>query len=268
MFRKSQLVVALCVLAVPFAARIDAAGTVLVVPSRYTVLQFAFDIDSLRDVSLVAYEPGAGTAGPTLHVWDKGVGDWVRMAVPDFEAAVGLPEQVAGVCVVGETVPEVLAKAPSWGVSYELVPSLDLSVLANSLHKTMSFSDREWRWLSSRYDLRLEDRNRDRRRFGKYGRDGKSAPGQRKHFRLWGRKSDEEPVDELRIEEDLEPIEIAEPAIDEAVPDPAAPEKGIPGKGVAEKGVPEVTKSLEEIPLDAAPMVEGVSGSTVDAADK
>ena len=58
----------------------------MVVPSRYTVIQFAFDIVRLRPVTLVVYESGAASAYPVMHIWEHQTREWVRTSIEEYSS--------------------------------------------------------------------------------------------------------------------------------------------------------------------------------------
>ena len=57
-------------------ARAAKRDAVIVMPGRYTVVQFAFDVARIRPVELVAYDKGVGDEPLLLHVWDAAAADW------------------------------------------------------------------------------------------------------------------------------------------------------------------------------------------------
>ena len=54
------------------------------------------------------------------------------------------------------------------------LPKLNPVDLANGMNEVMEFSGHEWRWLADRYKLTLNDRNWERRRYGRYGKPGET----------------------------------------------------------------------------------------------
>lgn len=144
--------------------------TLLVIPSRYTIVQFAFDVDRLRSVYILAYRNEGDSVRSFL--WDKSNQEWLDVD-PDAEGslfsvapsrAILLGRVDEGAIALSELVAD--------GAVTSRVPSLDLKDVANGLHEHMKFRGTEWRWLASRYKLELKDRNADRRRWGRYGPPG------------------------------------------------------------------------------------------------
>jgi len=55
----------------------------LVIPARYTIVQFAFDISALRPATIIAY--GDSTAKtPSMHIWDKEIHDWMEIKIDEY----------------------------------------------------------------------------------------------------------------------------------------------------------------------------------------
>ena len=84
----NKIVIALVVLTTVCGSSVYAARSsssdVLVVPSRFTIMQLAFDIVFLRDVSLISYEAGTDGADPILYVWDKTASAWKGLTVDEY----------------------------------------------------------------------------------------------------------------------------------------------------------------------------------------
>ena len=60
------------------------SSDVLVVPSRFTIIQLAFDIVALRDVNLISYDSSDNSETPVLYVWDKMSSAWENLTVDEF----------------------------------------------------------------------------------------------------------------------------------------------------------------------------------------
>ncbi len=166
----------LVVLGAAAASAKPAGTTLLVIPSRYSVVQFGFDIARLRSVYLVAYDRPARPAEPALYAWNNERANWVSIPFPALTD--GSLFRVAPVRTVlvgdGAMIPEVLEAALA-GQPVHRIASLQAADLANGLHATLRFTNTEWKWLAARYDLQLEDRNVDRRRWGRYGPPGQGG---------------------------------------------------------------------------------------------
>jgi len=218
--------------------------TLLVLPARYTVVQFSFDVAQLRPVYLVAY----GDDGD-MHVWDKETDEWVGIG-PDEYASGELfttPPAVTVIVGPGQTLPEAVASTPSDSGIVRRIPTLDLKDVVNGLHGVMKFRADEWHWLADRYGFKLKDRNAGRRRWGRYGPPGAKKKKQSRRVPMPAPVPVVETMNDPAPE--IEPIGET-PAIPEA-PAAPAPETIEPAVPVEEKGVPVVEATPVEAP--AAP---------------
>jgi hypothetical protein len=162
----------------PFAqGASDAPATLLVVPSRYTIVQLAFDIAKVRPVTLVAYEVEPRQKTVVLHRWDVPAVDWVRVSLEDYASGMAYRPIPARAVLVGsdKNLPEALASLPS-GMDVQRIPTLKFAPMVNAMNETFAFTPSEWRWLARRHNLELKDTNAQRRRWGKYGPPDGSLP--------------------------------------------------------------------------------------------
>jgi len=148
--------------------------SVVVVPSRYTVVQFAFDIANLRSVFLVAYEASAEPESPVMHIWDNTGREWVATNIGEYNSGTlfGVAPRLAIIIGDSERMVSRLAQVSSWAEEVKQIPTLGIVAIVNSLNESLAFSPYEWRWLAARHRLKLNDLNAERRRYGRYGRYG------------------------------------------------------------------------------------------------
>jgi hypothetical protein len=149
------------------------SSAVLVVPNRYTLVQFAFDMLRLRPVRIVAYGLKEKTGEPVIFLWKPATGTWDRMQPGDYSSGFGL--SAAPVVIVRDTdgMPPVFDTAPAWSSDMKLLDTPDTTALANMMNDRLHFSADEWRWLAPRYGLKIRDLNDERRRYGRYGKPGR-----------------------------------------------------------------------------------------------
>lgn len=142
--------------------------SMLVVPSRYSVLQVAFDVARQFPVVLVAYEGDATTANPQIYAWNGS--EWVGVTVPDYQEANFLQLIPSQAILVGDDqlLPPALAEISSWCPRSIRVPALDTATLVNHVGTVLSFSGSDWRWFAARYNLDLEDLNTEQRKMSWY----------------------------------------------------------------------------------------------------
>lgn len=149
----------------------------LVVPSQYTIVQLAFDMSKLRrDVLIVCFSEKGVKTGQSLYVWDPNPvpGKWVQTTFENYTSGDVFGVKPGKVVIVGteKDVPAVLADTSKWCKDVSRASTLNIMELMNSLNETFKFSQTEWKWLAKEYDLKLEDLNAMRRRYGRWGKPG------------------------------------------------------------------------------------------------
>jgi len=149
-------------------------AVLLVIPARYTVVQFCFDIAGLRPVCLLAYEGTGETNPPVLYLWDKGRKAWNSVEPADYDTGGIFENPPQTVVLIGseQDLPAQLREMPAWASTVVRVVSLQIVELANALDGVLDFKAREWKRIAKRYGLVLEDQNWERRRYGRYGPPG------------------------------------------------------------------------------------------------
>lgn len=159
--RVSLVVLAvLCALTVcsnsSFAFR-QRGATLLVFPSRYVIVQLAFDLADMRKVILLAYQGGAGAEQPTLHVWHAG--KWVEVSAQSYADRKFLRGDPARTIVVGpgKQLPPLLLTASAWCGKVARVEQTDIAGLVNGIARELRLRRREVQWLAERYGLTLKE---------------------------------------------------------------------------------------------------------------
>ncbi|MFA7158904.1 MAG: hypothetical protein WC299_06325 [Kiritimatiellia bacterium] len=182
------LVLALAALTIPAGKNASAAGrargadTFLIVPARPGILNLAFDMEYMRDVTVVSFRtPAAPARGKAaahkaaavpaqtlIHVWSGR--EWQYVPLDDFCMASFAGASPKKAILVGDdqTVPKSLLQGMVWPCKVERLTTLDTAVLLNGLDKHFEFSSREWKSLADKYNLHLEDVNAPRREFNYY----------------------------------------------------------------------------------------------------
>jgi len=157
--------------------------TLLIVPARPRIIQLAFDMVQLRSIALVAYHGEAKTAQPVLHIWSGS--DWQYISLANFTDKQFIITGVKKAIVIGDhqTVPTVLLRSMPWCSDIELLPTLNVANLINSLDLSFQFRKREWKWLSGRYGLTLIDLNAARRANNPYDTPRSKRPLEKHEFK-------------------------------------------------------------------------------------
>lgn len=145
-------------------------SAIMVIPARYRMVEFAFDMARLRDVAIVSYQNDAAKPSELLlHVWNGR--QWMHVTAESYRSGsflLGAPKHL--ILIGGEgMVPDVLTAAPEWCARVERITAMDISTLVNTLGKLLKFNDSEWLWFSDKYDLSIADLNSERRRYGRWG---------------------------------------------------------------------------------------------------
>jgi len=187
MFRKSIYFLVVGLVAVglfnssPVASAADSKDTVLLVlPSHYTIVQLGFDMAKLRkDVLIVCYNEKGAKTGQSLYIWDPNAtpAKWVPTTFENYSSGEAFGVKPGKVLILGteKDVPAVLAGTSKWCSDVTRANTLEIMELINSLNATFKFTSSEWKWIAKEYDLKLEDMNAERRRYGKYGKPGERA---------------------------------------------------------------------------------------------
>jgi hypothetical protein len=169
-----------------------AAGvsTVMVVPARYTIVQLAFDVASMRDVTLLSYQTAEKPRRVAVHAWNEPAGRWTEANLESLRAMLMGPPPVRTLLVGrdGEAPPEI-ERFCSAGRDVVRIGDAGIVPMLNAFHNVLRFSTQEWQWLSRRYGFELKDLNESRRRYGRYGQPGTQAPARDRPSSRSGRLS-------------------------------------------------------------------------------
>jgi hypothetical protein len=152
------------------AASAGSSYTMMVVPSRYSVVQVAMDLLKHRDAVLVTYQGDATTDNPLLYAWNGR--EWVYVSMDDYRSAAFVQRQPSQVALVGDEalLPPALIEGAAWCPKVMTVPGLDTPTLVNSFGKLFKFRKGEWDWFARRYNMTLMDQNAERREQSWYDR--------------------------------------------------------------------------------------------------
>lgn len=167
------LAIALCASCASPQAGKPSGTTLLVMPSRHTVVQFCFDVARIRSVYMVAYDQPALSKQPMLYAWNNDRADWVAIQASElaggqlFSVPPARTIVIGGAAIMPKDVADAVA-ATDVAVTSE---SLNVADLANAFHQVLNFSSSEWTWLGDRFGLQLKDRNEDRRQSGRYSQN-------------------------------------------------------------------------------------------------
>ena len=135
----------------PAAAQEDAV--LLVTPSRYAVMQVAFDVARRYPTVLVSYQ-GSDKA-PVLHVWNGY--EWMPLSLDDYRSGAFLQSYPARTVFLGDDalLPADLRSIGSWCTRSTQIAELDTHALVNGIGRYLPFTPADWRWFAGRYNLTL-----------------------------------------------------------------------------------------------------------------
>ncbi len=135
----------------PAAAQADAV--LLVTPSRYSVMQVAFDVARRYPTVLVSYQGSAQE--PVLHVWNGY--EWMPLALADYQSGAFLQTYPSRTIFLGDDalLPAGLRAIETWCDKSTQIPELDNAALVNAIGRYLPFTPADWRWFAGRYHLTL-----------------------------------------------------------------------------------------------------------------
>lgn len=237
------------------AARRNTAD-VIVVPSRYTIVQLAFDIVALRDVALVAYGNSATTGELLLHVWDANNRKWKRITVDEYAVGAFSSHVPDEMILVGSDndLPAAIIAGASQASNVTRIDTLNLVTVVNTLHKRMHFKEHEWQLLAERHGLKIKDANYERRRWGRYGPPGtKKTP-----------ESAQLPEEETEEPETVEPARLG-PVEEQGLPQVETP-KAVEPKAAVE-AMPDTQEDAGKGSAEVMEAEDAIIDSTLETAE-
>jgi len=135
------------------SAEAQSDAVLLVVPSRYSVMQVAFDVARRYPTVLVSYQ---GTAeAPVLHVWNGY--EWMPLALTDYQSGAFLQTYPGRTIFLGDDslLPAAVHSVEGWCAETTQLPDLETAELVNGIGRYLPFTPADWRWFAGRYNLEL-----------------------------------------------------------------------------------------------------------------
>ena len=185
-------------------------AVLLVAPSRYSVMQVAFDVARRYPTVLVSYQ-GAANQDPLLHVWNGY--EWMPLSLADYQSGAFLQSYPARAMLLGDDalLPASLRSINSWCEKSVQVPGLDNHALVNAIGSYLPFTPADWRWFAGRYNLTLTNLKAEEAEAAKrqswydgYGAGSDPAPSFFKYFTRSRRSGATAPV------APIQPVEVFE----------------------------------------------------------
>jgi hypothetical protein len=130
-------------------------AVLLVTPSRYSVMQVAFDVARRYPTVLVSYQ---GTdKDPVLHVWNGY--EWMPLSLADYQSGAFLQSYPARAIFLGDDalLPASLRSINAWCDKSTQIPALGNHELVNGIGSYLPFTPSDWRWFAGRYNLTLKN---------------------------------------------------------------------------------------------------------------
>lgn len=146
--------------------------TLIVAPARYSVIQMSFDLIKKRPAVLVSYRGEAKTTDPLLYAWNGS--EWVYVSLQDYREVRFVQDPPKEVVLLGDenTLPTSLKDATGWAKHVQSIKALDNAALVNEFGRLFKWTQDEWKWFSSRYNLSLEDESEPYRKSSWYDQPG------------------------------------------------------------------------------------------------
>lgn len=147
-------------------------SSILVIPARARMVQFAFQIAAVKDAGIVSYGNGVDTSEIILHVWNGQ--EWIRITTEDFTSGSFMAGTADNVFLIGpaNSLPSFMTADPVWGRKVHRMVSMDIATLVNDMGNILKLTPRQWKWLAEKNNLTITDNNAERRRYGRWGRSG------------------------------------------------------------------------------------------------
>mgnify|MGYP001615492679 CR=1 FL=1 len=126
---------------------------------------------------IVSFSEAGAKIGQALYVWDAAAYTWIKTTFADYGSGNVFAVKPQKVIIIGseKDIPPVLGDVSAWCSDVKRIPTLSIMEVFNGLNENLGFTSQEWKWIAKTYELKLEDRNAERRRYGKYGKPGERA---------------------------------------------------------------------------------------------
>ena len=128
-------------------------AVLLVTPSRYLVMQVAFDVARRYPTVLVSYQ--GEPEQPVLHVWNGY--EWMPLSLADYQSGAFLQSYPGRTIFLGDDalLPKELRSIGTWCSESTQIPGLEPADLVNGIGQYLPFTPSDWRWFAGRYNLKL-----------------------------------------------------------------------------------------------------------------
>ncbi|HAS82899.1 MAG TPA: hypothetical protein DCS43_09575 [Verrucomicrobia bacterium] len=148
-----------------------AQNEVLIVPARQRLVELAFDMHTLRGLTLISYRAGSTGKPPLMHLWNTQSKSWSELNPESFAFGQFMTGQPKIIYLIGlpSDVPQILVDGATQAKKVVRIETLDVVNLINTLNETLAFSPREWKALEPQYGLKTKDLNEERRKWGRFG---------------------------------------------------------------------------------------------------
>lgn len=136
--------------------------TLIIAPDKPYTLQISNDVSQHYPVLLVSYETPGNPGSPFLHVLHEN--RWIRVPADQFQSGAFLQQRPTRTIVVGDDNPmteSLINTVQAWSVQVVNHPSSNNTELLNAYGQDFQFNKRTWRWFANKYNLSLDDRNRE-----------------------------------------------------------------------------------------------------------
>lgn len=157
----------------PFAqAELD--RLVLAVPARHMLVNLAFDLADMhpQDLDIVCYSQAATEEGIHLECFDRVSWRWRTLDMETWQHQGTFRPGARRMVLVGNDATAQRLRVTSWATRIQQADGTQPHEVANAVHRELRLSRPQWQRLAKTHGFKLEDRNVERRRYGRYGPPG------------------------------------------------------------------------------------------------
>ncbi|MEI8139015.1 MAG: hypothetical protein WCI03_04015 [bacterium] len=147
--------------------------SIMVVPARKRMVQLAFEISRCKEIGLVTYNNSPSLPAPLLHAWNGQ--EWIQISMDDYVEGRFMSGDPKHVFLLGDasSLPLKMMDGPTWYKDLNRITTLDIATIINQVGNVLHFSTYQWKWLAETYGMKIEDKNTELRRYGRWGAPGK-----------------------------------------------------------------------------------------------
>ncbi|WFB34821.1 hypothetical protein P3T73_11690 [Kiritimatiellota bacterium B12222] len=132
--------------------------SILLMPAQPALIQLGMDMAQQNHALLMSYEEGTPVDQLFLHIWDGN--KWLPVPQSKYEDGSFLKNPASRVLIVGaenNLTATLIEDAMMWSPEALHLQNTNVTDLINQMGRLYNFNKADWEWISTRYDLQLED---------------------------------------------------------------------------------------------------------------